>query len=408
MKKILLYTLQKLAKFAIKLKKPEIIAILGSVGKTNTKEAVFTVLKIKHKVHKSPKSFNNEFGVPLTILGINSTYGKNIFLWIFYIIKSLFFIFSSNYPKIIVLEFGISHKNDADYLLKIVQPKVVVFTAFSDMPVHSENFKDKDELFLEKSKAVFTLKDDDVFIFNADYKSLVQLAKNIKLTKKYSFGFSKNADLIIEDVRLGFENIKGVLLPEKTSFKVNFKGSVVPVRIKEIGIGNVYASACALFVGSLYGVNLVEASSALGEFQSEKGRIKSFLGKNDIILIDDSYNSSPIALFSAFDLLEKIPSKRKIGVLGSMLELGRYSHEAHKKMGELASSLFDVLIFVGKETKVAFDIVKKRKKENVFYFDKYSNEISKIVLANAEKGDLVFVKGSRGIALDKVVKDLLL
>ncbi len=405
MRNILLIALQKLAKFTIKLRKPEIIAVLGSVGKTNTKEAIYSVLKTKFKVHKSPKSFNNELGVPLTILGISDAYGKNVFLWVFHILKSLFFIFSPRYPKIIVLEFGVSHRNDADYLLRIVKPKMVVFTAFSDMPVHSENFKDADELFAEKSKAVFSLDKDDFFVFNFDYPKLRALAKKTK-AKSFSYGFSDDADLKIEDVKLLFDESSGIKIPKKTSFKISFKGNVVPVRINEIGIGNIYASACAVLVGDLFGVNLVEASSALLDFHSEKGRIKAFLGKKDTIVIDDSYNSSPIALFSAIRFIDQIPAKRKVAVLGSMLELGRYSYDAHKKMGDLASDQFDLLIFVGKETKTALKEAEKKNK-NLFYFDEYDDKIVDVILDFVKKGDLIFVKGSRGIALDRVVKKLL-
>ncbi len=406
MKKALEKILKLLAILTIKRYKPKVIAITGNVGKTSTKDAVFEVLSKKQKARKSQKSYNNEIGVPVAILGIKAE--NNIFLWFFYLALSVFKLIYTRYPKILVLEYGVDKPNDMDYLLEIAVPDIAVVTALGDIPVHLENFSSPSELVREKTKLPKAVKKEGKVVLNADFPLVEQMKEKTK-AKVFMYGFSSFADFKILDPEIKFSQINEVNVPSGTSFKVEYKGSIVPVRINEFGIPNVYAAACACFLGVLNGMNLVEASEAVSSYKAPKGRMNLIFGAKDTFILDDSYNASPSSMIASLETFKKIPAKRKVAVLGDMLEIGKYSEEAHRSCAKLAASFCDVIIAVGTKSLFVVDEAQKHgfeKGENLFYFET-SEKLSEKIYDLIQKGDFILFKGSQGVRLEKAIKEIL-
>ena len=157
-KSILQKILASLARTTIKKYKPTVIAVTGSVGKTSGRTAIFDVLKSTRRVWMAAKNFNNEIGVPLTILGIEHQ-GKNIVAWIWALKRAWLqlIVFTQRYPEILVLEYGVDRPGDMDYLVSIARPDIAVVTAIGDVPAHIEFFKDAEAIANEKAKVVQAL-----------------------------------------------------------------------------------------------------------------------------------------------------------------------------------------------------------------------------------------------------------
>ena len=407
MKNILAKILKILAKLTLKRYKPKIVAITGNVGKTSAKDAVYVVLKDRFKTRKSEKSFNNEIGVPVTILGIKSE-GKNVFLWIFYFIVSVLKLIWTKYPKILILEYGVDKPGDIDYLLSIAKPDIAVVTAIGDIPAHIENFSSVSDIVKEKSKLPKSADKNSVVILNADYPSVLGMAQKTK-AEVITYGFKNEANIKIYDPEFKFDEKEGVKTPSGISFKIEYKGSVVPVRINAYGIPNVYSATVAFAVGVSLGINLVDISESLQKYKAPKGRMNALEGAKNSVILDDTYNASPTSMIAGLETFKMFNGKRKIAVLGDMLEIGKYSEEAHRATGKLASSFCDLIITVGNKARFIADEAKKQgffEGENLFSFNT-SEELAEKIENIIQKGDSIFFKASQGIRLEKAIVNIL-
>lgn len=412
MRKIIQLKLKILAKLILRKYKPKVIGITGSVGKTSTKEAVYTVLASKYNVRGNIKNYNNEFGLPLTIIGIESP-GKNIFkwIWVFYKACGLILWRDKDYPQILVLEMAADRPKDLKYLVKIARPYIGVVTAVG--PVHLEYFGTLDKIIKEKTRMVSCLEKSGWAILNADDKQVVRMSKDTK-AQALTFGFSKKADVRADHVRFSYrgnsENINNL---QGISFKVGYKGSIVPVLLPNIlGVGQIYAALAAVAVGIIYNMNLVEIAGALRKFKSPKGRMNLVKGIKNTIIIDDTYNAGPESTLVALDVLCKIPlgaGCHRLAVLGDMLELGSVSVESHQQIGKKVAELkTNYLIVVGEKAR---DIARAAagsgmSGDHIFSFAD-SEQAGKFVQGRIAKGDLILVKGSQGVRMERVVKELM-
>src|SRR3989344_9121434 len=193
MKSILQKILAYLARKTIRKYNPMIIGITGSVGKTSTREAIFAVLKNKYRVRRAEKNYNNEIGLPLTILGIPH-HGRNILGWIYALIRAnKRIVWRTLYPEVLVLEYGVDHPGDMDYLLSIVKPNIAVVTVVGDVPVHVEFFSDPAGLIEEKSKLIAPLSSDDFAILNHDDYAVLGMKEKTK-ARIMTYGTEEHAD----------------------------------------------------------------------------------------------------------------------------------------------------------------------------------------------------------------------
>jgi UDP-N-acetylmuramoyl-tripeptide--D-alanyl-D-alanine ligase len=393
----------------IKKYKPQIIAVTGSVGKTSTKDAIFAVMSGSFYVRKSEKSFNSEIGIPLTILGCPNAW-SDIFLWLKNIIKGLkLIIFKCSYPDWLILEVGADKPNDIKNISSWLKPNIVVLTAFAKVPVHIEFFKDKEAVVREKRYLVEALKSDGILIVNGDDEDSVRIkgsSKNISII----YGTNEFSDLVATETKNYYDedgNVAGI------TFKVEYEGNIVPIVIKgSLGVKSVYSSLAAIAVGLTQKINIVKSGEALLHLEVSRGRMRILKGIKKTTIIDDSYNSSPVALLSALSTLKDIKPKgrgRKIAVLGDMMELGKHSVDEHYKAGKLVADICDILVTVGirsrKIAEGAMDGLLSEK--NIFQFET-SSEAGKFVQDIIKGNDIILVKGSQYTRMERVVEEIML
>lgn len=416
-KNILQKTLAYLAKGIIKKYKPTIIGITGSVGKTSTRQAIFTVLKSKYRVRTAEKNYNNEIGLPLTILGIPH-YGHNILKWVF-ALASVWFrlvLLKSRYPEILILEYGVDRPGDMEYLLQIARPYIGVVTAMGEMPVHVEFFKDPEDLAKEKAKLVQALPASGHAILNHDDYAVYDMKDKTK-ANVLTFGFEENSSLKITNYELRFtKDEKLGNIPAGISFKIERGGHLVPFILPEVfGEPQAYAVAAASAVGVVLGLNLVEISDAMRDYIPPPGRLRLIKGNKDTFILDDTYNAAPEAMRRALETLKSLPGKRKIAVLGDMLEIGKYTEQVHRAIGDQAAEFVDLLITVGPRAKFIADEAMTRGaeksartllSEQILKFEDV-DEAGKKLDSLLKPGDLILVKGSQSMRMEKAVLEIM-
>jgi UDP-N-acetylmuramoyl-tripeptide--D-alanyl-D-alanine ligase len=413
MKLLLQKLLKIIAKRILKKYRPKIIGITGSVGKTGTKEAIALVLSKKFKIRKTFGNYNNEIGLPLTIIGERSP-GKNIFGWFEILLKGwILGAFKKEYPEILILEMGIDRPGDMDYLVDLAKPDVAVVSAISEIPVHLEFFKNAQELAKEKSKIVKCLVKNDFAVLNYDDRYVKKLKSQTK-AQSLTFGFDERADFWASNLTLDSKELFAErAAPHGISFKLHFGEREMPFRLPYIfGFPQVYAVLAACAVGIIFKMNLVEIAQQLSKFKAPRGRMNLIAGIKQTNIIDDSYNASPQSTLAALKVLGSLwPAGRKIALLGDMLELGVMVEEGHRQVGREAAKLCHYLITVGEAAKFIADEAKKSgmPPERIFEFEKSeAQEAAKFVQNEIlQKGDLVLIKGSQGMRLERAVKELM-
>ncbi len=423
-KKILRWKLKKLSQFTISRFRPGIVGVTGSVGKTSTKLAIEAVLKQGRRVRASRGNLNNDLGLPLAVLGDwneaelglvsrkqppGTAKIKKLFFWFKVLLSSFFrLLFGSrfSYPEILVLEYGADRPGDLKYLLSIARPNISVITAVGDIPVHVEFFAGPEDVAREKARLIEHLPVAGFAVLNYDDETVMDL-KDKTRAHIITFGFGKGAEIRITN----FENRSEAGRPAGISFKLEYGGSFVPVRIENVfGRAQAYAAAAATAVGFVFGMNLVKISDALRlYYKPARSRMELVAGIKYSYIIDDSYNASPYSMHAAIDTLKSLPAKRKIAVLGDMLEIGKYTIEAHERVGRLVAKAkaADILITVGARAKLIAEAAKESgmRKNNIYSFDEAA-ESGSFLQNILRKGDLVLVKGSRAIGLDAMVEEV--
>jgi UDP-N-acetylmuramyl pentapeptide synthase len=410
-KQIILLKLKWSARIILAKYHPKIIGITGSVGKTSAKEAVFCVLNGKFRVRRSLKNYNNEFGLPLSIIGADSP-GKNIFGWVkvFFKAWALIIFRDKNFPEILILEMGVDKVGDMDYLNSIVHCDIGIITGIGE--AHLENFGTVEKIQKEKGKILENLKKSGYAILNFDNELSRALAAKSKV-RVMSYGLQPGADLLADNLKFKFEEEKKLDNLLGLTFKASYSGAMVPVILPNvIGSGAVYAALAAIAAGLALEMHLVEIASALQNFVSPKGRMKLIKGVKNSLIIDDTYNASPQSSLAAVDFVKKIETEtpfRKIAIFGDMLELGSYSEAGHREVGRaIAATKFDLLITVGERSR---DIGRGAEDagmsvDKIFNFS-HNKEAGIFAQERMRAGDLLLIKGSQGARMEQVVKELM-
>ncbi len=389
--------------------KPKVVGITGSVGKTSTKEAVFCALRDNFRVRKNEKNYNNEIGIPLTIIGAE-TGGRSILKWIGIFFRWIWImIFSWHYPEILVLEMGADRPGDIKYLVDFIEPQIGIITDISES--HMEFFKDIEGVAKEKSVLVKNLPLNGLAILNVDNKNTSKIKEQLKVPS-ISFGFNEDADLRAYEPVFnlnGDNEIKGNDF-QGLSFKLNYQGTVLPVRLNGIlAEHQIYAALAAFGVAIHLGMNLVDIAKALEDFSSLPGRMKLIEGIKNTLIIDDTYNSSPVSAVAALEVMGKIKTSRKIAVMGDMLELGEETEKGHRKVAEKFLEIGgDIFLAVGSRMKFAVAELERRgfEKEKIYFFHN-SLEAGKKLQQILRENDLVLIKGSQSTRMEKVVEEIM-
>ncbi len=391
--------------------KPKIVAITGSVGKTTTKEMIGKLLSEYYTVRKNEKNYNNEVGVPLTIIGANS--GENsIIRWIPVFLKWLgIFLLPTNYPEILVLEMGADRPRDIRYLCEFVPIDVGVITNVGIS--HLEFFKDKQALAKEKGALLKSIQSGGLAVFNRDDKEVRKIGESLDVDT-ISYGFDEKADLKATDMLFGYQPLQTsrgekIQLVQGIMFKLNYKGKIVPIKLaKSLGYPQIYAALAAFSVGEFFKINAVEAGMALEKFYPPKGRMILLRGIKNTAIIDDTYNSAPASVEAVLETLKNVEAKRKVMVMGDMLELGAEEEDAHRDVGRWAAELkVDYFITVGKRMELAFEAYQKAAPDGAPAHFENPSEAGFYVQNILEEGDVVLVKGSQGMRMEKIVEEIM-
>ena len=417
--------LRFLAQATIRRFTPTVVGITGSVGKTSAKSAAVAVVGATRRVRMAPDSHNNEFGFPLTILGVwsesdlklvsrKSAAGGHVFRKIWFWGKvivlgfvRLVFMPKRFYPEVLVLEYGADRPGDLRYLLEIARPTVGLVTAIGEIPVHIAFYEDAEAVVREKSRLVEAVPASGVIILNADDPRVLGMKEKTR-AKVITFGFGEASEVRITNFEHRFEEKDGVSVPVGVSFKLNYAGSFVPVRIPGAGgRAQAYAVAGSAAIGVSFNLNLVTIAQALTKYQAAPSRMQFIPGIHQSLLIDDSYNAAPLSMRLALTTLEELPAKRRVAVIGDMRELGSHSAKVHRDIGALASGICDLLVAVGTEAQFIVEgALTAGLKQSAIIQANSAEEVVEKLPDLIKPHDLVLIKASRAVGLEAVVKSL--
>lgn len=395
-KKIVVAKIWFAAKILLLRKKPEIIAVTGSAGKTTTKRLIAHLLKENFDVLSSNGGYNTEIGVPLALLQEKVPDDLSSLLkWVKIIFRSYKkALFAKNYPEKVVLEMGADSPGDIKKLAKSFRPsRSVILTV---LPVHLESFNSVEEIANEKEfLARYTKKGGLVFL-NADneYTSRMKPPEGVQ---KILFGYkNKEADIVADNVNSDLQGL---------SFEIVDKKSSIKIKTRLYGKQMTYPVLAAIAVARSYHISFEEIVKALKSITPEKGRMNVLEGIRDSIIIDDSYNANPQSMIKAIEFLSK-QKGRKIAALGTMAELGDYTKRGHEEVGEYVGDKVDILLTVGDIANQYIATAAEDtglKSEKIKRFDS-SEEAGDYLRKIIRKGDIVLLKGSQNTSrMEKAV-----
>lgn len=406
--KLLTHIVRMLARLTIRQYRPFIIGITGSAGKTSAKEAIYTVLSQKGSIRKTSANFNNELGVPLSILGEWDVITKPVwFFWLRVLCAScirLLYV-AGGYPKTLVLEYGADRPGDIEKLCNIAKPDIAVISAIGSVPVHVENYPSGiEEVFREKIRLIQALDPSHTAILNADDVYFEKMRERTR-ARIISFGCKEGADVRITNFTHALSK-DGSL--EGIACKIQYKNTGIPIIIPSaFSISHTYAVACAIAVAYEQDINPTDIATHVRSYHPVQGRSALIRGIKNTQLIDESYNSSPLALETALRTLMLITSRRRVAVLGDMLELGDHTLRAHERAGEQVVEAVDILITVGMRAKfIAYKAREKGMHQEQVYVCETAEEAGKKLQELMREGDAVLIKGSRSIGLEKVIEEV--
>ena len=347
------------------------VGITGSVGKTTTKEATAAALGARYRVLRSPASFNNEIGVPITFLAQEPSH------------------------EVAVVEMGFYVPGEIADLCRLVRPRVGIVTAVPDKPVHFARTPSVDAIARGKAELVEALPPDGTALLNADDPRVRAMAS---LTRAHVVLFGTSADAALRATDVVSDGLDGV------RFTARFDGGAAHVRFPLPGAHLVTSALAAIGAAVAFDVPLEEAAIAVGTLERPAHRM-SVRRAGDLTVIDDAYNASPTATSAALALLGA-QRGRRVAVLGDMLELGALAQEAHRDVGALAARNVDVLVGVGELAAIAVhDARRSGLREAHAAVD--NAEALVILRRLLRPGDIVLVKGSRALRMEEIVDAIL-
>lgn len=350
----------------------KVIGVTGSTGKTSTRDLTWAVCSEKYKTQKNVGNLNNHLGVPLTILSFDED------------------------VEVGVLEMGMDKKGEIDFLADLARPDIGVITNIGMS--HMENFENgRDGIFEAKMELTNYFDESNVLIVARDdeYLNKGRIDGAYRLV---SAGSDGKSDYIISHIDdFGAEGIQ---------FTLEYQGVMQRFRLPIPGRHNAFNSALAVAAGAELGISMEEAARGLEKVQLTDKRL-TVRGKNGIKIIDDTYNASPDSVKAAIDVLMKTKGIRSVAILGDMFELGKTSRKEHELVGRYAAMQnVQMLIAIGEASEETARGAKEEGMENVHYFcnkDAFYKEMDGII----KKGDVILVKGSRGMEMEQIVKKIM-
>lgn len=366
----------EMASYKIKIQKEKynlkVVGVTGSVGKTSTKDIIANVLSKKYKVLKTEGNNNNHIGLPLTILRLQD-------------------------EEIAVIEMGMNHLGEISYLTKIAKPDIAVITNIGTS--HIGNLGSRKNILKAKLEILEGMDKKKIVINNDNdllNKWYLENKNNIEI---HTFGIKNKSEFKAENIQLK-ENSSEFICENKNE-KINIE---VPVG----GEHFILNALCGLTVGKLLNLNNEEIKNGIKDFKLTAKRMEINHLKNNITIINDSYNASYESMKASISNLKNMNGERKIAVLGDMFELGDFSEKLHKEVGtEIYKNKIDKLYLIGNYSKFIGEEAEKEgyKKENIFYFEN-KDELFNNLKNNLKSGDVILIKASNGMKLFEIAEKL--
>ncbi len=340
----------------------QVVAVTGSNGKTTTKEMLAHVLMTRYRINKSPGNFNNHIGVPFSILALEP------------------------HHEVLILEIASNHRGEVAHLASIAQPTLGVVTNIGR--AHIGNFNSIEDIALEKVDLLRSLKPEGIGIVNADDTRLMEAVKGISC-KLVGFGIQNQADFCASHIVTDSAGI------------THFKISDVDFELRTVGLHNVYNALAAIAVSHALGIGLGEAADAFATYEPVRMR-KSTVG--DFTVIDDTYNANPDSVRAALEAASRIEARRKVFIMGEMLELGDEAERLHTEVGRFLPEYgFKVIVGIGGLTGFACLAAREAglEPDSIRFFSS-KREAKQHLLEILKPGDLILIKGSRMTGLDEI------
>lgn len=371
-----LQAVKDIAEFYLKQLEIPVVGITGSVGKTSTKEMISAVLSQKYNVLKTEGNFNNEIGLPLTILRIRREH------------------------EVAVVEMGISEFGEMHRIAKVAKPDICVMTNIGQC--HLENLIDRDGVLRAKSEIFDFLKTDGHIVLNGNDDKLitVQEVKGVKPVFYYvEDGTAKKADLPYEITADAIEN-KGL---RGLNANLHFPEEVCQIHEPIPGVHNVYNACAAACVGRIMGLTNEEICQGIAHAKTIAGRT-NLITLGEVLVIDDCYNANPVSMKASLDVLAQADG-RKIAVLGDMGELGENEREMHYDVGKYAANTgADILFCCGTLSEELAKGAQRGHTKVMYFADR--EKLTQTLINFVEAGDTVLVKASHFMEFPKIVKAL--
>ncbi|MEG2813357.1 MAG: UDP-N-acetylmuramoyl-tripeptide--D-alanyl-D-alanine ligase [Oscillospiraceae bacterium] len=343
------------------------VGVTGSVGKTSTKEMIYTILNAKAKTIKTLGNFNNEIGMPLTMFRLEKEYKYGVF------------------------EMGMSSFGEISKLSKVCRPNMSIITNIGVS--HIENLKTQDNILKAKLEILDGMESDAPLILNADDEYLKNVDTQTEHPVIYYAINNLSADVRATNIKK--ENMQ-------TTFEICYFGKTIKAQIPTVGIHNVMNALAGFCVGLVAQINPQQIVDAMKWYKND-GMRQNFSNVDGIIVIKDCYNASPDSMNSAIDTITSIDCKgKRVCVFGDMLELGDFSNEAHLEVGKnVARANIDLLICYGeKSSEIKRGAVMVGMKNVVYFTDKVL--LKEYISENLQKGDAIIYKASRGMKLEEI------
>ncbi|TPR34534.1 UDP-N-acetylmuramoyl-tripeptide--D-alanyl-D-alanine ligase [Apilactobacillus micheneri] len=367
-----LSALQFLSQYYLAKINPRVVAVTGSNGKTTTKDMIASILSTQFNVTKTHDNFNNEIGVPITILSMEPN------------------------TEMLVIEMGMDRPGQLDLLSHLVEPDIAIITIIGE--AHIEFFGTRDKIADAKMEITHGLKEDGVFIYNGDEPLLRQRAKNLPF-RMLTFG--KNEDNDLYSTNIDSEE-------EQTSFTASNWDAKFTIPM--IGSYNVNNALAALSVGNLYRIHENYMIQALKDFSATNNRTEWIEGNKHEMILSDVYNSNPTAAKLVLKAFANSDTKGiRIAVLGDMLELGDKSKEMHESLADsLDPSIIKSVYLIGDEMKYLADKLSNKYEPQSLHYFKTGDLDQLFDQLNSEiyEDDDVLLKASHGIHLEKILNKL--
>lgn len=346
-----------------------VVALTGSAGKTTTKEMILSVLSQKYRTLATQENIDPVFNIPATALKARP------------------------WTEVLVLEMGIEFPGEMDFYLWLAKPDAAVLT--SVYLTHTEFLGDIKGVEREKTKLIKAVGKKGYVVLNADDKRVAKYADKVA-GKAILYGLGKKAEVSAEDIE--------VTAALSTRFTLKIKKRSISVELPALGEQNVSNALCAAAIGQIYNVSLGAIKAGLESFVPAPHRMRPLKTKSGAWIIDDAYNSNPLATKKALDALAKIPARQRIAVLGEMKELGDFERRAHEEVGEYAGKLgIDEVIGFGRPTRY---LLEKAENKADVYLAKSKRDIVRRLEGRLGEGTVVLVKGSRSLRMEELIPSL--